>query len=140
MILSIFDKYKRFLRSKHQILLVKGFSLFVNANPVTFNNPNKTAEYLSKYCDQLLKKSNKMYEDVELEEILDKIVDIFRYIEEKDAFQIIYIRLLGKRLIDQLSVTDDAELYMITKFKEMCGYEYTYKIQRMFQVKRFYLK
>lgn len=36
--------------------------------------------------------------------------------------------------IEQLSASDDAEASMISKMKHTCGYNYTNKLQRMYQV------
>jgi cullin 1 len=33
-----------------------------------------------------------------------------------------------------MSASDDAEASMISKLKQACGFEYTSKLQRMFQV------
>ncbi|KAJ9666866.1 ubiquitin ligase (cullin) of SCF [Coniosporium apollinis] len=58
---------------------------------------------------------------------------IFKYIEDKDVFQKFYSRNLAKRLVQTTSASDDAETSMISKLKEACGFEYTNKLQRMFQ-------
>lgn len=58
---------------------------------------------------------------------------VFKYIEDKDVFQKFYSRMLAKRLVQGLSASDDAETSMISKLKEACGFEYTNKLQRMFQ-------
>ena len=34
-----------------------------------------------------------------------------------------------------MSASDDAEASMISKLKQACGFEYTSKLQRMFQVR-----
>jgi cullin 1 len=57
---------------------------------------------------------------------------VFKYIEDKDVFQNFYRRALAKRLVN-ISTSDDAETGMISKLKEACGFEYTNKLQRMFQ-------
>jgi len=44
-----------------------------------------------------------------------------------------YSKFLGNRLVDQQSASDDAESMMISKLKQACGYDYTAKLQRMFQ-------
>ena len=59
---------------------------------------------------------------------------VFKYIEDKDVFQTFYSKMLAKRLVQQISASDDAEASMISKLKQACGYEYTNKLQRMFQV------
>lgn len=74
---------------------------------------------------------------------------IFRYIEDKDVFQKFYSKMLAKRLVQGNSASDDAEVCslchltvvyltllqasMISKLKQACGFEYTSKLQRMFQ-------
>lgn len=58
---------------------------------------------------------------------------VFKYIEDKDVFQKYYSKLLSSRLIKATSASDDAESNMITKLKDACGFEYTSKLQRMFQ-------
>ena len=40
--------------------------------------------------------------------------------------------MLAKRLVSELSASDEGESIMITKLKQMCGFEYTSKLQRMF--------
>lgn len=58
---------------------------------------------------------------------------VFKYIEDKDVFQKFYANMLAKRLVQHNSASDDAEASMISKLKQACGFEYTSKLQRMFQ-------
>ncbi|XP_018652507.1 putative cullin [Schistosoma mansoni] len=60
-------------------------------------------------------------------------MNVFRYIEDKDVFQKFYSKTLARRLVYNQSVSEDAEASMISKLKEACGFEYTAKLQRMFQ-------
>ncbi|KAF2747876.1 Cullin-domain-containing protein [Sporormia fimetaria CBS 119925] len=107
---------------------------FVNRNKLCRSGSNKSPELLSKYTDTLMKKSNaKMTEEDDLENLLVQIMTIFKYIEDKDVFQKFYSRALAKRLVQTTSASDDAETSMISKLKEACGFEYTNKLQRMFQ-------
>ncbi|KAL2415597.1 Cullin-1 [Exophiala dermatitidis] len=106
---------------------------FVNHNKVCKSNSTRSPELLAKYADQLLKKGAKAADESELEELLVQIMVVFKYIEDKDVFQKFYSRMLAKRLVHSSSVSDDAETSMISKLKEACGYEYTNKLQRMFQ-------
>lgn len=74
---------------------------------------------------------------------------LFRLLDDKDVFQKFYARRLAARLIGGLSASEDAEAAMLSKLKvlhfdplshksltmlnqEVCGYEYTSKLQRMF--------
>jgi len=57
---------------------------------------------------------------------------IFKFIDDKDVFQKFYQKKLSTRLINQLSASDDSESSMITKLRELSGYDYTNKLTRMF--------
>jgi len=106
---------------------------FVNRNDVCKSGSNKSPELLAKYTDVLLRKSGTGVEETELEETLTQIMTVFKYIEDKDVFQKFYSRMLARRLVHSNSSSDDAETSMISKLKEACGFEYTNKLQRMFQ-------
>jgi cullin 1 len=106
---------------------------FVNRNKICKSGSTKTPELLAKYTDSLLKRGSKAAEESELEEMLVQIMTVFKYIEDKDVFQKFYSKMLAKRLVHVSSVSDDAETSMISKLKEACGFEYTNKLQRMFQ-------
>lgn len=114
--------------------LDKACGKFINSNVVTqANTASKSPELLAKYCDLLLKKSSKNPEEKELEDNLNQVMVVFKYIEDKDVFQKFYSKMLAKRLVNHTSASDDAEAVMISKLKQTCGYEYTIKLQRMFQ-------
>jgi cullin 1 len=106
---------------------------FVNRNQVCKSGSNKSPELLAKYTDSLLKKSATGAEENDLENTLTQIMTVFKYIEDKDVFQKFYSRMLARRLVHTASSSDDAETSMISKLKEACGFEYTNKLQRMFQ-------
>lgn len=115
--------------------LDKACGRFINNNAVTkqANSSSKSPELLARYCDLLLKKSSKNPEESEIEDTLNQIMIVFKYIEDKDVFQKFYSKMLGKRLVQHMSASDDAEASMISKLKQSCGFEYTSKLQRMFQ-------
>merc|ERR1711963_1063429 len=115
--------------------LDKACGKFINNNSVTkrANASSKSPELLAKYCDLLLKKSSRNPEEAELEDTLNQVMVVFKYIEDKDVFQKFYSKMLAKRLVQHMSASDDAEASMISKLKQACGFEYTNKLQRMFQ-------
>ncbi|CAI5444276.1 unnamed protein product [Caenorhabditis angaria] len=116
--------------------LDKAATSFMNKNEVTKKAPasqqnSKSAELLARYCDQLLKKSSKMPDENELEELLNKIMIIFKYIDDKDVFSKHYTKFFSKRLINEMSASDEAEANFIQKLKSSCGYEYTSRLSKM---------
>merc|ERR1712004_520118 len=115
--------------------LDKACGKFINTNCVTrkSNQNSKSPELLAKYCDILLKKSSKNPEEAELEDTLNQVMVVFKYIEDKDVFQKFYSKMLAKRSVQHMSASDHEEASMISKLKAACGFEYTNKLQRMFQ-------
>lgn len=105
---------------------------FVNRNKVCKSSTTRSPELLAKYTDSLLKRSAKTAEEQELENILTQIMTAFKFIEDKDVFQKFYSRMLAKRLVHTNSASEEAEISMIGKLKEACGFEHTNKLQRMF--------
>ncbi|KAL1736658.1 Cullin [Schizophyllum commune] len=105
---------------------------FVNRNGATGSSSSKSSELIAKHADLLLRKTNKVSEEEDLETALNRVMVLFKYIEDKDVFQQFYTTKLSKRLIHGVSASDEAEASMISKLKEACGFEYTNKLQRMF--------
>lgn len=105
---------------------------FVNRNQVCKVGSSKSPEMLARFCDALLRKSSKVTEEGEIDDVLNSIMTVFKYVEDKDVFQKFYSKLLSKRLVNSTSASDDAEASMISKLKEACGFEYTSKLQKMF--------
>lgn len=125
--------------------LDKACASFINSNCVTkpkaaagngssrsSGGPGRSPELIARYCDTLLKKGSRQQADEELEMTLSEIMVIFAYLQDKDIFQKFYTKMLAKRLVGGTSASDDAEENMISKLKVKCGYEFTNKLQRMF--------
>ncbi|CAD5111560.1 DgyrCDS859 [Dimorphilus gyrociliatus] len=104
----------------------RDFEYFINLN-------TKAPEYLSLFIDDKLKKGVKGMTENEIENILDKSMVLFRYLQEKDVFERYYKQHLAKRLLLDKSVSDDSEKTMITKLKTECGCQFTSKLEGMFK-------
>merc|ERR1712038_245990 len=130
LVLTAFNNDSGFVAS-----LDKACGKFINNNAVTklASQSSKSPELLAKYISLLLQKSSKNPEEAELEDTLNQCMIVFKYIEDKDVFQKFYSKMLAKRLVQHMSASDDAEASMISKLKQACGFEYTSKLQRMFQ-------
>jgi len=127
------------LKDKYDKLLVTAFSndkTFQHALNQAFeyfiNLDAKSPEYISLFIDEKLKKGLKGVSDEEVEIVLDKVMMLFRFIQEKDVFEKYYKQHLAKRLLLGRSVSDDAERNMIAKLKTECGYQFTSKLEGMF--------
>ncbi|GAB7349008.1 hypothetical protein MBLNU459_g7981t3 [Dothideomycetes sp. NU459] len=106
---------------------------YVNRNAICKSGSTRSPELLSKHADTLLKKSTKATEEDDMEKQLNQVMTVFKYIEDKDVFNKFYSKTLAKRLVTGTSASGDAETSMISKLKDASGFEYTNKLQRMFQ-------
>jgi len=66
-------------------------------------------------------------------ERIDKVIQIFRYLENKDVFEGHYKNSFGKRLLEQRNINEEAERALLLKLKEECGLMYTQKLEVMFK-------
>jgi cullin 1 len=86
---------------------------------------------MSTFCDRILKSGGEKLSESEVEESLDRIVQLFSYLTDKDMFAEIYRNQLAKRLLNQRSTSDDSEKLMIAKLKMQCGTQFTSKMEGM---------
>lgn len=86
------------------------------------NQNNRTAKALVLYLDEMFKKDFKTIQEIELNEILDKVIHIFRYLLDKDVFEGFYKNSFAKRLLDNRHNNEDAERALVIKLKEECGF------------------
>eukprot|EP00898_Chlorokybus_atmophyticus_P002087 jgi/Chlat1/287/Chrsp1S03176 len=125
------DKYDRTIQrafnndKTFQNALNQAFEYFINLN-------NRSPEFISLFVDDKLRKGLKGVSDEDVEVVLDKVMMLFRYLQEKDVFEKYYKQHLAKRLLSGRTVSDDAERSLIVKLKTECGYQFTSKLEGMF--------
>ncbi|XP_055331868.1 cullin-2-like [Paramacrobiotus metropolitanus] len=103
--------------------------IVVNQQSGVVGSPFSSAELIARYCDNLLRRSAKNVPDVE--DKLDGAIRIFRFLDDKDVFQRFYSRMMAKRLINKQSVSEDVEVKVISKLRDVCGCDYTGRLLRM---------
>lgn len=125
------DKYDKIINlafsndKTFQNALNSSFEYFINLNP-------RSPEFISLFVDEKLRKGLKGVSEEDVETILDKVMMLFRYLQEKDVFEKYYKQHLAKRLLSGKTVSDDAERSLIVKLKTECGYQFTSKLEGMF--------
>jgi len=137
-LLDIHDKYTELVGTGPEKGCFQGHSIFHKAMKEAFEvfvnkdiGKTSTAELLSNFCDNLLKKSGERLSDDALEDKLEKVVRLFCYLSDKDIFAEFYKKQLAKRLLLARSSSDDAERAMIAKLKLRCGAQFTSKLEGM---------
>ena len=103
-----------------------------NDNKVCKRGSTRSPELLAKYTDTLLK-NEEGAEKADLEASLDRVMMVFKYIEDKDAFQELYLQTLPKRLSHSNRASEDAEVSMIRNLKEAGGSEDTHEFWQVLE-------
>jgi cullin 3 len=96
------------------------------------NSTHHCASYLASYVDELLRGGIQGATEAEVEDKLEKVIVLFKFLADKDIFESFYKNLLCKRLLGGKSISDEVEKQMIAKFKAECGYQFTTKLEGMF--------
>ena len=86
---------------------------------------------LAKHIDIIMKKHIKGMKDNEINNLFDRILEIFRLLQDKDEFENFYSSYLSKRLLAGASQNDEAEKLFISKLKKECGPHYPSKMETM---------
>ncbi|DBA01455.1 TPA: hypothetical protein N0F65_005574 [Lagenidium giganteum] len=94
---------------------------------------SRPAELVAKFVDSKLRTGNKGGSEAEVENLLDCVMVIFRYIQGKDVFEAFYKKDLAKRLLVGKSASFDLEKLMLSKLKTECGSSFTNKLEGMFK-------
>ena len=97
------------------------------------NNDSKTAKALVSFLDEIFKKEFQQAQEDEICEKIDKVIHIFRYLQDKDVFEQFYTQSLSKRLLDQRLINEDAERILLLKLKEECGFAFTQRLEVMYK-------
>jgi len=96
------------------------------------NTDARAASCLAVYVDELLRVSLRGATEEQVNAELQKAIVVFRFLSDKDVFESFYKQHLAKRLLANRSVSDDAERAMVSLLKAECGYQFTTKLEGMF--------
>jgi len=130
-VLVMRDKYSSVMEDafrgekKSQKRLRESFEDFLNAD-------SRAASCLAVYVDELLRSGLKGCGESKMDAELDKVILVFRYLQDKDVFESFYKQHLAKRLLSGRSVSEEAERAMVSQLKAECGYQFTSKLEGMF--------
>eukprot|EP01026_Neomeris_dumetosa_P019947 TRINITY_DN1804_c0_g1_i2.p1 TRINITY_DN1804_c0_g1~~TRINITY_DN1804_c0_g1_i2.p1 ORF type:complete len:732 (-),score=100.54 TRINITY_DN1804_c0_g1_i2:296-2491(-) len=130
-LLEMKDKYDKIIKQAFQSdrffvqACTLAFEKFINLN-------QRSPEYISLFIDDKLRKGLKGLAEEDVDAVLDKVMMLFRFLQEKDLFEKYYKQHMAKRLLSGRSVSDDAERSMLIKLKQECGYQFTSKLESMF--------
>eukprot|EP01101_Sappina_pedata_P004038 TRINITY_DN164_c0_g2_i1.p1 TRINITY_DN164_c0_g2~~TRINITY_DN164_c0_g2_i1.p1 ORF type:complete len:765 (+),score=325.04 TRINITY_DN164_c0_g2_i1:30-2297(+) len=109
--------------------LDKACRRFVNKNAIS-TQTQKSPELLAKYSNVLLTKGRQFSEE-QAEQKLSELLQLFKYIEDKDVFVTFYSHCFAKRSINDTSIVE-SEGSLISKLKGAYGVEYVSKLQKMY--------
>ncbi|PGH34975.1 Cullin 4 [[Emmonsia] crescens] len=133
--------------------LREAFEKFINETkqtPTSWGTDNpKPGEMIAKYVDMLLKGGVKAIqgldgesksgsaamvdEDAEINQKLDQVLDLFRFVHGKAVFEAFYKNDLARRLLMGRSASDEAEKSMLARLRSECGSNFTHNLESMFK-------
>ena len=106
-------------------LFDKIFSNILNNNKYN-KDKHYTTDCIAKYIDSLIKETIKNSSYLDDPQSYDNILEILKYIDDKDYFHNYYKKYLMKRLL-QNNYSIEVEKYFSNKLKELYSYEFTIK-------------
>mmetsp|Transcript_82470 Transcript_82470/g.229897 ORF Transcript_82470/g.229897 Transcript_82470/m.229897 type:complete len:757 (+) Transcript_82470:83-2353(+) len=118
MVSRCFDNLSEFQKARNQGL------------ETVLNKDTRCAKYLALFCDLQLRKKGKS--DSEMAQLVSEVVSLFAHLTDKDIFLDFYKRQLSRRLLNRLTVSNDAEDVFISKLKVECGQQAIQKLVSMF--------
>mmetsp|Transcript_12084 Transcript_12084/g.34989 ORF Transcript_12084/g.34989 Transcript_12084/m.34989 type:complete len:772 (+) Transcript_12084:120-2435(+) len=130
-VLSMRERYERIVgtsfrgEKKSKKRMRESFEDFLNKDA-------RAASCLAVYVDELLRVSLRGATEEQVSQHLQQAIVVFRYLSDKDVFESFYKQHLAKRLLSGKSVSDDAERAMVSLLKAECGYQFTSKLEGMF--------
>lgn len=139
----------------------EAFTVFINKTKKTkstWNTDNdKPGEMIAKYVDVILKGGSRaipkslptvpalvkeddmdndnddLNEEFQINQQLDQVLDLFRFVNGKAVFEAFYKKDLAKRLLMNRSASADAEKSMLDKLSKACGQGFTQNLETMFK-------
>ncbi|KAJ1727985.1 hypothetical protein LPJ61_004289, partial [Coemansia biformis] len=103
----------------------EAFEAFINTRR------NKPAQLIARHVDHCLRMGSRLGLEGDVDDVLGRIVTLFRFIQGKDLFEAYYRRDLAKRLLHSKSASIDTERLMAQMLKAECGAGYTNRIEGM---------
>ena len=68
------------------------------------NTSMRTAKSLVFYLDEMFKKEMRTLQTDELNDRIDRVIQIFRYLKDKDIFEGFYVNSFAKRLLESRQI------------------------------------
>ncbi|KAJ1645975.1 hypothetical protein LPJ64_002488 [Coemansia asiatica] len=129
------------LKQRLDEIIVQSFennSVLVNALRESFGEfintrRTKPAQLIAKFIDQCMRSGGKHAGDEDIDRRLDRVLVLFRFLQNKDIFEEYYKRDLAKRLLYRKSASIDAERSMLQKLKAECGSGFTNRLEGMYR-------
>jgi len=95
------------------------------------NSHKKLVSELNAFVDYQFREGFRSLQDQEVEEKLDDVMDLFKYIRDRDIFEKGYSFFLSKRLLTIKNLNQDTEKIFLGKLRQECGSHYTSKMETM---------
>lgn len=96
-----------------------------------FNGHPRAADCLAAFVDDFFKRSSKKMSEQAIDDVLGRIIGLFRILNDKDVFELVYRQHLARRLLARTS-SEDTERSLLGRLKVECGSQFTTRAEGMF--------
>ncbi|KAH7982960.1 cullin-3-like [Rhipicephalus sanguineus] len=100
------------------------------------SDTRKLPMHRSAFVDGMMRQGIRNMTKQEIEELLDKVIETFRSMQEKELCKCYYKQHLAKRLLFNKSASDEAKRTMVAKLRSECGYLFSSRIEAMLNDRR----
>lgn len=95
------------------------------------NRDCRCSSYLAAYVDNILKTGSQNESGENIDNVIERVLVLFRYLSDKDVFENFHRQHLAKRLLSSRSASEDNEKLVVARLKAECGNQYTAKLEGM---------
>ena len=97
-------------------------------------NAHETAsEAMSLFIDDVMRRGLRDMDHNQTETLIQEWARLFRVLGNKDVFEVYHKQHLSKRLLQERSLSRDAEMMVVAEMKAVCGMQATYRLEGMFK-------
>eukprot|EP00048_Salpingoeca_helianthica_P017740 m.238808 g.238808 ORF g.238808 m.238808 type:complete len:733 (+) comp22043_c0_seq1:42-2240(+) len=95
------------------------------------NEHPRAPDCIAAFIDDFFKRSSKKMSDSAIDDVVQRIIGLFRMLADKDVFELQYRQHLARRLLARTSA-EDPERALLARLKEECGSQFTARAEGMF--------
>jgi len=133
LVITCFNKDEKVMARMDQ-----AFKEVMNDHKISMDNGGivTTPLLVARFCDLMLKGRLDKEKGRLVEQMIEGMVVLFKYMDDRDVFHAFYVDFLSKRLLTRTSHSEDLERAMLKSLRAAFGFGFVSKIHKMFTDKQ----